>query len=261
MCQTPATFVVVSFVLFQARAVVCDSPFPFIMSSSNPTSPRGSDIRQLYADFLADIERVNFEGKRFYNPLEVRTWMLEKRNPGDLPNGVLLLVAVYPQRGFDQVKFDQIRDSLLVFATLAHPEVSCGERIHEFRRYQIRDEQVFSELISYEHLESLGLDKVVISKFDKLRWSFFPARIRLGMDQNITAGRTILPFCRKDPINEKGGTANVVSFEIQEPLVPEDLRKKIALSRHRVENFDWVRLTHPWGSVRSPSCRTNMLRR
>lgn len=232
------------------------------MAASKPQTSSHDDARDEFANFLKreDIVRFNYEDKEFYHPEDIKNWMLDVPENRAPSNSARLLYKVYCDNlglDFQPIHDKQIHGHLLVFAILMHPDLDCGHMIHMFKKH-IHDANLDVPDLSgtYRHIiadlvrEGISLPKrfqdegfeAVIRKFDRLRWAFSPALLDLNMDQAFPQGSCILPFCYSKRINEKGGTASVQMYGIQEDLVvSKPLRDALHSSLKRDPKFGPVR--------------------
>lgn len=215
------------------------------------TVPSGEmHILAKYALFLEDpsVKRKNFEGKTFYHPDKVRSWISS--------NAEKILSAVFPT-AFAPVEANQITSLPLVLAILAHPSIRCAEMIDAFKQHIKDDNNLFLSNMTaiyaavIEHLENYHHRPVpnrfehtgykgVTEEFDKLRWSFCVVSLEFNMNESH-GELSVLPFCYADVINTKGGTANVRHIKIQTDLVKcERLREKLQPSQHMDNEFGQV---------------------
>ena len=76
--------------------------------------------------------------------------------------------------------------------------------------------------------------------FAKEQWKFCPATFELeGTDNYIQ--NWILPITNYEPINEKGGTADLWQIEVPEDFVGETLRAEVPRSRYKgPDGHEWV---------------------
>jgi hypothetical protein len=177
-------------------------------------------------------------------------------------NVVRLVSSFYDSGdGFPKITADKCTKHLLVLAALLHPEVNCGHLIHIFVQYNLSDEYLFyaDPTILYDPIiQELTEERpllpsnfkeydyrAVTRAFDKVRWAFCPASLTLHMNSTFTSGPWILPFSCGEVINQKGGTANVRHYKIQEDLVEsEELKKALASSKHEDPIIGWVCLIY-----------------
>lgn len=236
------------------------------MASSSLDASVHDDPQVEFVNFLGrqDIRRLNYEDKEFYRPGDIKDWMRQspKTRVGSArSNAARLLYKVYHEHDWGlsfqpTTEHQIISQHLLVFAILAHPTLDCGHMIHVFRKH-IRDgnldildlSRIYQDITADLSREATSLPeryredgyRAVTSAFDQLRWAFSPAPLDLYMDQSFPQGSCILPFCYRKPINEKGGTASVQMYGMQEDLVvSENLRQVLQCSRKNHPEFGWV---------------------
>ncbi|KAH7163468.1 kinase-like domain-containing protein [Dactylonectria estremocensis] len=208
---------------------------------------------QDFRDFLHSEEvcRRNFEGKIFHRPESIKSWLSQVALGGSISNAVILLRAVYQSHAkFVPVSTDHIlRRHALIFAILV--DMGCGHMIHSFQRCMpdsyltIADlNKVYSQIIDIVSEDATNLPPqykeggytAVIDEFDKRRWAFVPATLRLGMDSAICHGKCILPYFQTALIN-LGGTAKVYRCKIQADLVEADLARVLEPSTKNDQIF------------------------
>lgn len=220
---------------------------------SPPTSPSWkygptkvtNDVLAEFADYLEDrdVKRTNFEGKVFYRPEKIKAWI--SKNAG------ILLNAIYATE-IPPILANQVTNHHLVLAILVHPDMGCGHMISSFQRV-ISDgdlsgdisksgEELLADLES--HRTKLPVQfkvtgyKGVTDAFDEIRWRFCPISLSLGMDKSYPHGLSILPFCHRDVVINKGGTSEVHSYKIQAELVEsEELRKVLQPSINDISGY------------------------
>ena len=82
----------------------------------------------------------------------------------------------------------------------------------------------------------------IIEKFEAAKWAFCSPQLRLNMEGIFEACGYILPFCRRETVNEKGGTASVDQVAVQEEQVPKELRKVLEKAWYKDKDFGPVSL-------------------
>ena len=122
---------------------------------------------------------------------------------------------------------------LLVFSILLF--IGRGDLIDLFRSAKIVDQNLETSSHYYKELRDelnqnniAGVDSI-IADFEREKWPFCPAKLKLNMEEKYHGGQYILPYVRRKKIN-KGGTAVVSKVTIQEDMVPEELRKELSQS-------------------------------
>ncbi|KAI0128203.1 hypothetical protein F4776DRAFT_199282 [Hypoxylon sp. NC0597] len=181
-----------------------------------------------------------FCGREYYRTEDIVKWMRRTDTNGPANNAGLLLTEAYKQyphknhvhnpTSEDITKEDH--RCLIVFAILL--EIGYGYLIHIFLRHNITDIKL-PELPDTERLkESLIRGEVkdiaeFWEAFKKKMWLYYPCPLRLGMQSTFldADGRWIMPFCKRQRINLKGGTAQVWEVVVPEPLVHEGLAKVV----------------------------------
>lgn len=221
------------------------------MDSAVRRPPRADACRE-YHDHLQKIQRRNFEDRIFYHQPDVTSWMQEKSPWSGSTNAERLVEEVYAD---DKRPFPpKVGDNLLLFSVLLHKKMQCG---HMYRIFQSHLPDTFHIQVEdlTNHLERIRYDletscpklpseggpssySKVIETFESLRWSFVPFRLHLNMNHTISHPSIILPFCYRELINEKGGTASVCLYGIQWDLVG-DLALRNALEPSRESNKEY----------------------
>jgi len=224
--------------------------------SSQPPTPQ---IVVAFQDLLEKCRRYNWKGQEFYHPNDIRRWMRSRDTPDALSNGGKLLRTTFecaqPNKPFEEINSEHISGSLIVFATLLSIDYKCGWLVIEFRRHHIDD-----AALHLEHLFHSGHDLLhtlnkhiidhtrsinIIERFEEERWKFAPASFTFDMDVQFNGDQCILPFCFRDIVNIKGGTANIHRYKIQSDLLDEDFKDAIAKSRHNYGKFGEVWASAP----------------
>jgi len=198
----------------------------------------------LSKDALTDLKqnfktwrRISYDGRHFYNAHLYELWM-ERVEPGEhATNTQRLLRALEGKIDMHRSTPAPIRDRqilhgrsrcVLVFGVLL--EQDRGELIDIFMRAGISDQNLaISESCYAELQEELSRKRVadsdrIIQSFEDAKWAFCPAEVNLNMEARFKP-QEILPFCRREIVNSKGGTAEVFQAAIQKEFVHEDLQK------------------------------------
>lgn len=224
----------------------------FSMQDSQGACTAGLSACRRFHDHLQKIQRRNFEGELFYPRPHINSWMLEQTPNTGSSNVETLVQELYAN---DQTPFPpQIEDKYFpLFSILLHDEIQCGHMFHIFRKQLSEDyhpgledmstyyRRILSDLET-SHLQvssKWGLSNYseVIKAFDRVRWSFFTVRLSLNMSFTVSHAAAILPFCYRKVINDKGGTACVCLYGIQQDLV-EDSQMRKALEPSKQENSE-----------------------
>ncbi|KAI1453403.1 hypothetical protein F4805DRAFT_377169 [Annulohypoxylon moriforme] len=185
-------------------------------------------------------------GRQYYRTIEIIKWMLRKDTAEPTTNVGLLLTEVYHQSSSLHLPSSwMISDGdgrcLTVFAILL--ELNYGHLIDVFQRYNITDQRLPTREIPDTRLLENDLRKGGIKDtehfwgcfLDKM-WLYYPCVLDFGMRTTFLdpdRGRWIMPFCKRQRINMKGGTAQVWEVAVQESLVPRKLAMEAGRSEYR----------------------------
>ena len=217
------------------------------MASSAATQTM-SDIREVFKYKLRkDWTRKAVCDREYILVHRLKAWMNNVEEGGTQNNAGRLLHAVYsnhPKHQFQPVDSQSISTCLLVFAILLLH--GFGDRVHHFRRANIADNILGTSSLSYRTLRHMLRDDAeqankVLTLFDRDRWKFCPVEIRSDMEKTYLYDRQIVPFCKKQAINEKGGTAQVFQVLLQEDFVSSELQDRMSYSKVEDKEFGTVR--------------------
>ena len=199
--------------------------------------------------------------RRFVHTAEVEQWMRrhdsndsEQANAA-IPNAGRLLMEIHDQiidhlSAPFPVDWKPILDGenrcVLVFSILLEQEY--GHLIDLFQSARVYDKFLDSTGRDYEerlrkklHEKNIPDVDEVIRKFERAKWAYTSPQLTLHMEENFEGGDFVLPFCRRNVINEKGGTASVYQVAVQEQfIVDPDLKKALAKSLYRDRDFGRV---------------------
>ncbi len=128
--------------------------------------------------------------------------------------------------------------SLLVFSILL--ELGLGNLVHLWHWQGIVDTSLpiplwsLKERIKKMDFLNFSLADVeqLAEKFNNMQWRFCPANFQLNDGEDYNKER-IIPICRKDLINTKGGTAKLWQIVVQEEFVGKELREAVSSSRFK----------------------------
>lgn len=209
-------------------------------------APAESAIRREFDKTLQKCRRKNYRGHDFYHPVDdIKKWMLAVSGHNNIPNSARLLQAVFTTNIFAATGPNEIRNALILFAILL--KLDCGHLIHIFQQHFHDDslDAVLPAVLNNE-LESSGLEYPgdILEQFDQERWAFCPAKIE-DMHNHTKAlygGHWILPFCKRERINE-GGTATVDKVLVEEDLVPKELKRALEGNEFTDKEFGSVSYT------------------
>ncbi|KAK8862219.1 hypothetical protein PGQ11_008454 [Apiospora arundinis] len=187
--------------------------------------------------------------KDFYHTSEIVKWMRQKNGKTGLTNLSALLSAAQDSghhlrnqpgrlKASDLEKIG--RESYIVFAILLN--LDCGFLIRTFQRFGITDGNLSNEGLSNldtlkEDLQQSSVSDVnkLLNMFDDMRFMFQ----HVVMDLNTPTvysdrrrGRWISPFCRRQLINNKGGTAQVWQVSVQDRFLSTGLKERLKRSEY-----------------------------
>jgi hypothetical protein len=190
-------------------------------------------------------------GRHYIDRAKLIAWMNRVDTDEAMTNAGRLIGEVYC--GSRRVPFlpsaksistDDDDRSLLVFSILL--ELGRGDLVDLFQKAKIIDNNLESSEYYYDDLRAdLKRNHIhdadgVVDDFERAKWSFCPAVIKHGMRSKFHRGKWVLPFCKRERINEKGGTAELWQILIQEDFVHKELRDAINRSRVHDREFGWV---------------------
>ena len=214
---------------------------PSVQAMNSTGAHKIPDIRDIFKWKLEkEWKQKAICGRQYVLVDRLRAWMTSTEEGQQTSNVGLLLQAVYrenPRYFIQPVESPSISDNLLVFAILLDNDL--GDLIHHFKRAPITDKLLPLPELSYQGLQYWLKDDVAYARrvqeiFDRERWAFCPVAIGPDMERTYFTAHSILPFCRQQAINEKGGTAQVHQVLIQEDFVSPELR--VAMKDSRFEN-------------------------
>ncbi|KAI1089040.1 hypothetical protein F5B19DRAFT_468927 [Rostrohypoxylon terebratum] len=187
-------------------------------------------------------------GREYYRTAEIVRWMLRRDPAQPRSNVELLLTEAYYQSGsLRHPSSEEISDGeercLVVFAILL--ELNYGHLIDIFQRWKIIDKRLpmhdgsFTRTHLEIKLKESGIEnaKSLSECFLEKAWLYCPCRVEFGMNDAFLDpdhGRWIMPFCKRQPINVRGGAAQVWEVAIQESLVD----RKLAMAAGRSAYMD-----------------------
>lgn len=218
-------------------------------ASATPESASSPHTTLLaFREYLNSNVRQNWQGREFYNPEDIKRWMrLQSTSAGGQSKSNLakLLDEFRTERNFLRHATEAELTKLpILFAILLDVRIQHGHLIHCFKKV-IKDDSdlklddkhfdMLDDILTEERDTKIPVE-ALLRDFKKVRLEYCPIRIGIDNDVHLVDG-AILPFCKRFPINEKGGTANVEQYMIQEDLVADDLRSALEGSRQTVVGF------------------------
>jgi hypothetical protein len=145
------------------------------------------------------------------------------------------------------------RRSLRVFGMLLQQE--RGELVGLFHDAQIYDKYLnlredqdapnhpkLREILREKCISNTTID-CIVQDYEQEKWSYCPPldELTLHMEADFVGTKTIMPFCRRQRINNKGGTASVYWVAIQTDLIADQrLREVLEKSIYNDPDFGLV---------------------
>ena len=210
------------------------------------------DHKSAYSEFKAKLQECTTTavcGRSFVLVDKLTEWMKSEVNSGGFQLS-RLLAAAYPEAYplFPPISREQLTHPedgcLLVFGILL--EIGYGHLVEEFWRQEKSDRALPVDLLWLRNtLKELKLpdhDKIA-DEFDKVQWKYCPVKFDMNMHRKYIQNR-IMPFCRREAINDKGGTAKLWQVEIPEAFVGQSLRQAVPSSRFHNEKLGHVSLSY-----------------
>ncbi|KAI1081682.1 hypothetical protein F5B20DRAFT_52386 [Whalleya microplaca] len=187
-----------------------------------------------------------FCGREYFRPIDIEKWMLRKDTDMSISNAGCLLSEVYKNHPIPPLKSADIvvgdHRCLIVLAILL--DLGCGHLLHVFQRHNINDHALSTRydaftlaLLLTDDLKREGVQdaKELLVNFTERKWLYCPGRLEFGMQNAFLdpgCGRWIMPFCKRQQINSKGGTAQLWEVVVHESDVPHSLARVIGRSKH-----------------------------
>lgn len=122
----------------------------------------------------------------------------------------------------------------LVFSILL--ELDHGELIDLFENRGLCDKRLPIPLSDLKDLRDHGFPYA--EDFNRKQWAFCPANFDYH-SRNYHSDR-IIPICKREEINDKGGTARLWQIAVQEEFVKPNLRDRVPNSKFHDERFGCV---------------------
>jgi hypothetical protein len=197
----------------------------------------------------------------FYHVNALREWMNQREksegNPAELTNADRLLRTIEDKapnrRAFPvdaHLIFHGEDQCILVFSILM--EQGRGELIDVFRKANIFDRnlgyvestsvfhQQLREKLQQIHVPDAEID-LITKDFESKKWAYCAPSLELHMDKNFETGEIILPYCKCERVNEKGGTASVFQVSVQKEFIHQDLQMVLEKSIYKDSKYGDVR--------------------
>lgn len=211
------------------------------ISSTDTKSALDKAVFEGFLSHLKTWRRSTFDGRYFYDVSALKAWMESKSNETNI-NLDRLLLAVHTEskgrRTFPLTRkhvLDVKEPSVLVVAILLSSEL--GHLIDVFWQANIRDSNLThtSEWIESlrEQLQRLNLDEPddIIGTFQNIIPQFTPVQFSFRMRDHFQSYH-ILPFSKKERVNEKGGLSSVYKVSVREENFSPHLRDQLRSSRY-----------------------------
>ncbi|KAI9776787.1 MAG: hypothetical protein M1816_005081 [Peltula sp. TS41687] len=207
---------------------------------------RSLDLDASMRDFQSKLRECTMQaacGRPYVLVAKLTEWLrpIVSGSGSDTTRASRLLVAAYRNRhqpglpiSVEQFSGDDC--CLLVFCILL--TLDWGELVDIFQRCDVVDRLLPIPLRELRaKLETAGLPDAekLATRFDEMQWRFCPARFDLHMGRDHVKNR-IIPICRKEEINSKGGTAQLWQIDVQEEFVGCKLKKVVSSSRFNANN-------------------------
>lgn len=198
---------------------------------------------QAIADFWTNLNTCMtkaFCGRPYVRISKWTRWLRSKVRAGsyETTQASRLLGAAYKDidTTTHPITKEQLCDSkdgcLLIFSILL--ELERGDLIDSFWRREKLDKQLPMDLLSlkslFESMRIFNWEQFAID-FDERQWKYCAAKLDLNRGRQYPENR-IMPFCRRQEINSKGGTAQLWQIEVLEEFVEPRLREAVKNSRY-----------------------------
>lgn len=225
-----------------------------MMSGTQRTNT--SALLKSFKDKLAEWKSTSECGLIYHDVVALRQWLEQTQQGNTKSNAAVLLEDHQKLIGQDRLVpydhthfFNKDRCCLIVFAILMH--LDHGELIDIFRDVDIVDDQLrLLTEVNYSNLEKRlnGVrstnpqirPKGIIEQFKRVLWSFCPASINHHMEGYYYSTNIILPYCRKQKVNIKGGTASVYEVLVQEAFLDKHIQTALAAASVQDQEYGKV---------------------
>jgi len=207
------------------------------------------DHQAAIRDFRAVLDKYTLKaycGRAYVLVSRLTRWLNSKCPSADYTQADRLLAAAYQKRAMTipglPISKDDLCDRsegcLVLFSLLL--DLGRGELIHELHGREKFDRKFPIDLAQLRSIfRDMGIADAekVAEQFDRLQWKYFPAMLN-GQKGRQYPQNQILPFTKRAPINEKGGTAQLFQIEVLEEFVGSRLRDSMKESRYDVTGED-----------------------
>ncbi|KAL8687353.1 MAG: hypothetical protein Q9224_005177, partial [Gallowayella concinna] len=177
-------------------------------------------------------------GRSYVLVEELTQWLRSKAHPGKSTTqlGRLVIAAYRDYNGIAPSSTDKLMEQdsycLVIFSILLL--LGRGNLIHVFQKHNILDTHLpipLQQLQSKFETARISDAKQLAADFDEKQWPFCPAKFDFHYSQEYNEHK-ILPICKKEKINEKGGTAQLWQIEVKEEFVGHHLKQAVSFSRY-----------------------------
>jgi hypothetical protein len=196
-------------------------------------------VRQMFLDKLKEYTLKACCGGDYVLLSKFRHWLKEPRAGSYTMVSRLHDVAyrswTKPAR---LISADQICEDncILLFSILL--EMGRGELIHEIWNRGKNDRHLpidlYALLLMFEGMEDPKYQQLA-EEFDQRQWKYCPAILEFNKARQYPQNQ-ILPFSKREKINEKGGTAQLWVIEVLEEFVEAKLRMKVEGSKYECKD-------------------------
>ncbi|OAG42928.1 hypothetical protein AYO21_02879 [Fonsecaea monophora] len=221
-------------------------------------------LKEFQANLRACWKQETFCGRYYIKTSQLQEWMASVGEGQKATNLKRLLTEVWRSR--HDATFpptaEKVSRAVIVFSVLL--DIGYGHLVDLFCRAEITDARLSAEH-NYKHLKRhLGNANVpepdaVVDAFEERRWFFCPVLLKRHMQGDFGRG-CVFPYYKRQPVNGKGGTAEVFQVLVPAECIAEDLKQflrasmveykdkgkfyEMALKSYGSENqamFDWER--------------------
>lgn len=193
-------------------------------------------------EFKEELRNCTVEalcGRHYIRVAKLIKWLESDAQPGVSRVEILLEYAYRnrnspapPLRADDICKGED--RCALVFSILL--ELEHGELIELFEYRGLCDKKLPISLSDLKDLKNHGF--TYAEEFNRKQWAFCPADFDYH-SRNYHSDR-IIPICKKEEINDKGGTAQLWQIAVQEDFVKPRLKERVPNSRFQDDRFGYV---------------------
>jgi hypothetical protein len=191
---------------------------------------------------ICEVHRKSYHchcRRPFISTASLEQWMDEKADGTSKTNGEHLLDEVDPIKltfsSDPRSIFKGNKRCVLVFSCLLMQ--NHGQFIYIFQSSEIIDknldapkhnrQMLLERLRDHKHEHNIDDVDAIIDNFEKKKWAFCPARLNDELRGKRFENMLILPFCARDIVNDKGGTASVFQVTVQKEFVSDEIKSHL----------------------------------